>query len=198
MSNGCASTDSSGFRLLTSGSWNSGTTLNVQGGQGMHFYISNVNALGTTITITAGTGESHSSIIAPLGSADLNFSIFGNEPMGWMFNISTNSDAFIVTWCLYSTWLPGDANNPPPPPAIPTVTGVNPSSGSAGDTITITGSGFTGATGVGFGVTGASALSVTDTEITATVPAGSGTVDITIITPNGTSATNSADQFTYA
>jgi hypothetical protein len=36
-----------------------------------------------------------------------------------------------------------------------------------------------------------------DTQITATSPRGSGTVDITVITPAGTSATVNADQFTY-
>jgi hypothetical protein len=37
-----------------------------------------------------------------------------------------------------------------------------------------------------------------DTQITATSPQGSGTVDITVITPAGTSATVNADQFTYS
>jgi hypothetical protein len=36
-----------------------------------------------------------------------------------------------------------------------------------------------------------------DIEITATSPPGTGTVDITVITSNGTSATGPADQFTY-
>ena len=38
---------------------------------------------------------------------------------------------------------------------------------------------------------------VRSTEITATSPAGSGTVDITVISPGGTSAKFSADQFCY-
>jgi hypothetical protein len=36
-----------------------------------------------------------------------------------------------------------------------------------------------------------------DTQITVVSPAGSGTVHVTVITPKGTSATSSADQFTY-
>ncbi|MBV7274500.1 cell wall-binding repeat-containing protein [Clostridium sp. PL3] len=83
----------------------------------------------------------------------------------------------------------------------PTVTAVNPSSGSTagGTTVTITGTGFTGATAVNFGSTTASSITVdSDTQITATVPAGSaGAVDVTVTTPNGTSATSSADQYTY-
>jgi hypothetical protein len=34
-------------------------------------------------------------------------------------------------------------------------------------------------------------------SITAVAPEGSGTVDVTVITPEGTSPTSSADQFTY-
>ena len=85
--------------------------------------------------------------------------------------------------------------------AAPTVTAISPSSGplAGGDTVTITGTGFTGATAVKFGSTDAAAYSiVSDTEITATSPASpAGTVDITVTTPGGTSATAPADQFTY-
>jgi len=84
--------------------------------------------------------------------------------------------------------------------AAPTVTGINPSSGAAagGDTVTITGTGLTGATGVGFGATGATNVTVnSDTQITAVSPAGTGQVDVTVVTPGGTSATSAADQFTY-
>ena len=38
---------------------------------------------------------------------------------------------------------------------------------------------------------------VNDTTITADSPAGTGTVDVTVTTPGGTSATSAADQFTY-
>jgi hypothetical protein len=84
--------------------------------------------------------------------------------------------------------------------AAPAVTGISPTSGSeaGGDMVTITGSGFTGATDVGFGATNAANMNVdSDTQITATSPAGTGTVDVTVTTPAGTSATSAADQFTY-
>ncbi|MGA2037590.1 MAG: IPT/TIG domain-containing protein, partial [Acidimicrobiales bacterium] len=84
---------------------------------------------------------------------------------------------------------------------VPTVTGVSPTSGptAGGTSVTVSGSGFTGATGVDFGSTPATSFSVTnDNTITATSPTGSaGTVDITVTTAGGTSATSSADQFTY-
>lgn len=63
----------------------------------------------------------------------------------------------------------------------------------------IAGSGFTGATAVDFGATAATSYAVnSDTQVTATSPAGSaGTVDVTVTTPGGTSATGSGDKFTY-
>jgi IPT/TIG domain len=81
------------------------------------------------------------------------------------------------------------------------ITGVSPGSGSTagGDTVTITGSGFTNATSVGFGRTSAQSFTVdSGTQITAISPPGSGTVDITVVTPDGTTPTGPADQFTYA
>ena len=84
---------------------------------------------------------------------------------------------------------------------LPVVTGVSPNSGpTAGNTqVTITGSLFTGATAVKFGSTNATSYSViTDGDIVAYAPAGSaGTVDVTVTTSAGTSATSSADQYTY-
>ena len=82
----------------------------------------------------------------------------------------------------------------------PTVTSVSPTSGpAAGETsVTITGTSFTGATAVSFGGTAATSYTVnSDSQITATSPAGSGTVDVTVTTPGGTSATSSADRFSY-
>ena len=83
----------------------------------------------------------------------------------------------------------------------PVVTGISPVSGptSGGTSVTITGTGFTGATSVKFGSTPATSFAVTsDTSITAASPAESaGTVDVTVTTPGGTSATSPADRYTY-
>jgi outer membrane protein OmpA-like peptidoglycan-associated protein len=103
--------DPQGRRLLTGGFWTRGTTLTVRGGQSMHFVLQNLNVLGTTITIRDHLGRSQSRIIPPMGSADMVFDNFGCEPMGWTFDVSTNSDAFVVGWRLCSTWVPGDPRN---------------------------------------------------------------------------------------
>jgi hypothetical protein len=85
--------------------------------------------------------------------------------------------------------------------AAPVVTAISPTSGGAGGgtAVTVTGSGFTGAISVRFGASSTSAMTVvSDTQLTATSPAGNGTVDVTVVTPAGTSATSPADQFTYS
>ncbi len=81
----------------------------------------------------------------------------------------------------------------------PIVSAVSPAAGSAGTTVTISGSNFANASGVFFGGTSATSFTVNSpTQITATAPAGSASTDITVTTPVGTSATSLADQFTYA
>ncbi|WP_322797105.1 Calx-beta domain-containing protein [Tepidiforma sp.] len=81
---------------------------------------------------------------------------------------------------------------------IPTVTGLNPTSGPIGTTVTITGTNFTGATSVTFGGVTASFTVVSSTQITATVPAGTpaGVVDVRVTNATGTSVNTSADDFT--
>ena len=58
---------------------------------------------------------------------------------------------------------------------MPAVTGVSPGSGpsTGGNTVTVTGTGFTGASAVAFGTVPATSFTVnSDTSITATVPPG--------------------------
>ncbi len=87
-----------------------------------------------------------------------------------------------------------------PSAAAPTVTAISPATGSTagGTTVTITGTNLAGATAVKFGSVAATIQSNTATQIVVTSPVGAaGTVDVTVTTANGTSATSSADQFTY-
>jgi len=87
--------------------------------------------------------------------------------------------------------------------AAPSVTSISPTAGptGGGTTVTITGTGFAAAPGTGavrFGAATATYTINSNTQITATAPAGSaGTVDVTVTTVGGTSATSAADQFTY-
>jgi hypothetical protein len=83
---------------------------------------------------------------------------------------------------------------------VPAVTAVSPPSGPAagGTLVTVTGSGFTGATDVFFGSTAAAFTVVSDTQLTATAPAHAvGIIDVTVRNPVGTSAASAADQYTF-
>ncbi len=89
---------------------------------------------------------------------------------------------------------------PAPTPQPPVVSSISPTSGpeSGSTQVTISGSNFSGATAVDFGSTPAKSFSVvSSTEVSALSPAGSGTVDVTVTSAAGTSATSSADRFTY-
>jgi hypothetical protein len=81
----------------------------------------------------------------------------------------------------------------------PRVSGLSPSSAPQGSSVTISGTGFTGATGVSFGAMAAASITVnSDTSITTIAPAvRTGTVDVTVTGPGGTSASNSSDLFTF-
>jgi streptogramin lyase len=104
----------------------------------------------------------------------------------WFCNLSSNSIGRITT--------PGTA----PPPVV---SEVNPTTGytSGATSVTVSGTGFTGATAVYFGARLGKKLDVTsDRTLKVVSPAGSaGAVDITVVTPAGTSRVNPADQFTY-
>jgi hypothetical protein len=79
----------------------------------------------------------------------------------------------------------------------PTITGFSPASGPVGTTVTIDGSGFDGATAVRFGTTDVGAGNytvVSDAQITATVPAGASSGQISVDAPGGTGT--STDSFT--
>ncbi len=83
---------------------------------------------------------------------------------------------------------------------VPTVSAVAPNSGPSdgGTSVTITGTNLSGVTGVNFGASaGSSVMVMSPTSVMATSPAGSGTVDVTVTTPGGTSVASSADSFTY-
>jgi hypothetical protein len=74
----------------------------------------------------------------------------------------------------------------------PQITSFNPTSGQAGDVITVTGKRFTGTTAVKIGSTNATFTVVSATELTFTIPAGSVTGPVSITTPNGTGISTSA------
>jgi len=83
---------------------------------------------------------------------------------------------------------------------MPVVSDLVPRHGRPADgtTVTIIGDDFSGATAVHFGANPATDVTVFSGHlITAKSPAGTGTVDVTVTTPDGTSATTPKHQFSY-
>jgi IPT/TIG domain len=84
--------------------------------------------------------------------------------------------------------------------ATPTVTSLSPATGSAagGTLVALTGTGFSNAMLVGFGATQATSIAVlSDTSLVAASPSGTGSVNVTVVTPGGISAAVPAAQFAY-
>jgi len=81
----------------------------------------------------------------------------------------------------------------------PVVSGVSPNSGppAGGTSVTISGVNLSSAVSVTFGGVAAAFTIVSDNDLSATSPAGTGTVDVRVTTGQGTSAISAADQFTY-
>ena len=113
-------------------------------------------------------------------------------------NVSMSSTLTVQTTSDVASKTSGPYQGGGPQP--PTITAISPSSGpaSGGAGVMITGTNLTGATAVDFGGNGATNVAVvSSSQITATSPPGSGTVDVTVTTPGGTSGRSAADQFTY-
>ncbi len=155
---------------------------------------------GTTVTIT-GTNLASASAV-DFGSVQVT-SFLSDTADGITLMSPAGSgtmDVTVVTPNGTSATSPADQFSYVAPQPPPDVTGIAPATGPAtgGTTVTINGTNLASASAVNFGsVQMTSFLSDTANEITLVSPAGSGTVDVTVVTPNGTSATSPADQFSY-
>lgn len=126
--------------------------------------------------------------------------------MTWVSSVNSYRDTEIahvrtLTFAQLQTYtVPG--GTPPWPSPPPTVTAVSPTGGpvAGGTTVSISGTNFSGATAVKFGVNNATSVTVTSaTLITCHSPAGSaGVVDVTVVTPGGTTPVGTQDHFTYS
>lgn len=161
---------------------------------------------GNTVTIT-GTGFQNifgfpgvsvvdfGSVPAPSFTVDSDTQLTATVPPGSAGTV----DVTALTWLGATTAISAADQYTYLP--VPTVTGVSPGSGQSvgGNTVTVTGTGFTDATAVDFGQNAATNVTVnSDGSVTATVPAGAvGIDDVTVTTPGGTSAISAGDQYVY-
>lgn len=154
---------------------------------------------GTQVTIT-GSGFTGSTGVTFDGNDAINFNVVSDTEIV----ASTPAGVGVVDVAVQKTGVnDGVLTNaftyvPAANPGDGSVISINPTAGpeAGGTSVTIAGSGFTGATGVSFGDTPAAEFAViSDNEIVATSPAGTGSVAVTVNTPAG--ALQSPTDFTY-
>jgi IPT/TIG domain len=150
--------------------------------------------IGTSVTIT-GTGFDDTSVatsVAFNGTAATSFTVDSNTQITAIVPVgATTGPVSVADAEGTGATLVDFVVTPSPPPVVALV---DPSSGPAGTTVTITGVGYTGATSVTFNGTSAPFTVTSDVEIVATVPTGATTGPISVTTSGGTGT--SATDFT--
>lgn len=144
-----------------------------------------------TPTITSGdkwrlAADGNTLEVFQNGTLQFTYTTDGSYPAG-----DVGMDAYTPAFT-FSGWEGGDIAAG----VTPTITNFTPATGPAGTTVTISGTGFTGATAVTFNGAGASFTISSDTAIQATVPSGATTGPISVTAPAGTAT--SAGNFTVA
>ena len=158
------------------------------------------SALGTISMSWDGGATYHPAVLqGPLTHIEHFSSYMTPIPAGAQTVLIAGTDnAYGQFWWIRdpAIWSLTDSATPPSPTVGSLVPNFGPAAG--GTSVMITGTNFGGVTAVKFGTVAASTYTVNSaTQITATSPAGSGAVDVTVTTAGGTSATSSADLFTY-
>jgi hypothetical protein len=147
--------------------------------------------------MVVATGVSSSSTCVLLPFTLPNGTIYSQTLQVKLF-ISTESRTVVIFPRVIQTTLTTTTTTPI---GAPTVTGIIPNIGitSGGTGVTVTGTNLNGVSAVFFGsVRATSWVTGGSTQISAVSPLESaGTVDITVVTAGGTSATSSNDQFTF-
>jgi len=143
-------------------------------------------AAGTSVTLT-GTGFTGASSVKFNGTA-ASFTVVSDTQVTATVPTGATSGPIAVTT---SAGTGTSTSSFTVTTAGPTITSISPTSGPVGTTVTITGSGLTGATSVRFG-SGASAApaSTSDTTVTVRVPSGAKNGALTVTTPNGTAVSS--------
>jgi IPT/TIG domain-containing protein len=179
---GCGAVNTGGFNVSASGFGNK-AVVGFAVGDKITFTIA-WSSSGSWLLRTANfTNLDDSPIVATSGSRTRSYTVTGE-----------NDDTTLTQFTYDGTTVTASCTA-----AAPRVTSISPTRGPAtgGASVTITGTGFTDVASVNFGSHPAPYTSNSDSSITGTLPAGSGTVDVIVTTSGGSSTTSVADQFTY-
>ncbi|GGE97198.1 hypothetical protein GCM10011383_04930 [Hymenobacter cavernae] len=165
----------------------SGTTSVGINGQPSAIQTADIDADGDLDFLTA---NSNNTVSVALNDGSGNFSLkpslsAGSSPQGVTLADVNNDGAIDVLVANYSSNNVSVLLNKVVSP--PTITSFTPTSGTAGTSVVLTGTNFTGATSVKFNGTAAASYTVNSaTQLTAIVPAGATTGTISVVTPGGT------------
>jgi hypothetical protein len=188
-------------------SWN-GTAWSIASSPnaGSQPFLSGVSCAADASCVAVGSDQNGSTAQTLIESWDgTAWALTSSPDEGSGDNVLYGVDCFSTTACVAGGYEANGAtedtlieSSSPPPPIVSEVSlATGFTTGDVG--VTITGSGFTGATKVDVGANLATDVTVTnDSTITATVPPGSaGTVDVTVTAPGGVSSATPADDYTY-
>jgi len=131
-------------------------------------------------------------------SGSVNYTITNIATVGRVYTAGTTTTSSGMAVGSSTTYV---VTCTPVAASAPSITSLAPTSGpqAGGTSVVITGTGFTGASAVNFGSTAATGYTVnSDTQITATAPAGSGAVDVLVTTGAGTNAAGTKYTYTGA
>ncbi|WP_022899088.1 IPT/TIG domain-containing protein [Humibacter albus] len=149
---------------------------------------------GTAVTIT-GSGFTGASGVTFDGTAGTDFTVVNDTRITVTTPEHDPGDAAVVVDSPNGNSDPATFTYTP----VTQITGVQPATGpeAGGNAVTITGQCFTGATEVQFGGTSAHFTVDGDTQITAIAPAGTGTVDVTVVGAAGCGTATDDGAYTY-
>ena len=151
---------------------------------------------GLTKRVDANTGAASSAPWAAAATADSNGAVGTGSHQYTGDTTATTATSHKAAALLYLA--PGGGGSFTVTPSPPSISGFTPASGPVGTTVTINGSGFSGATAVAFNGASASYTVNSASQITATVPNNAGTGPITVTTPNGTATSSTNYTVTVA
>lgn len=149
--------------------------------------------VGTVVTVS-GSGFTGATSVTFNGVAGTNLSVASDSSLSVTVPSSATTGPIAVT-TPNGTGTSSSSftvSSGTPPPSAPVISSFSPTSGAVGTSVTVNGSGFTGATSVTFnGVAGTNLVVGSDAQLAVTVPSGATTGPIAVTTPNGTGTSSS-------